>query len=48
MEGDLLAQLGGLECMGNESDIFDCPHSGDVTTCGRFSDAGVVCQGKYL
>ena len=51
VEGELPALLGGLECKGNETDIFDCPRawSGDLTSaCDRFSDAGVVCQSKYL
>ena len=35
----------GLECVGDESNITDCPHDGlGVHDCSHFDDAGVICQ----
>ena len=36
--------LDNLNCNGNESNIFDCPHNGEnVHNCGHDEDAGVFC-----
>ncbi|XP_064384592.1 deleted in malignant brain tumors 1 protein-like isoform X4 [Halichondria panicea] len=51
LEGSLPALLGGLDCAGNETDIFDCQRSDDTsaTSCDRFQDARVVCHStSYL
>ena len=36
--------LDNLNCNGNESNIFDCPHNGEtIHNCGHDEDAGVFC-----
>ena len=39
--------LDDLKCTGNETDLFDCPHSGvGAHNCGHSEDVGVVCTSK--
>ena len=41
--GDIL--LDGINCMGNESSIFDCAHYGIGNhDCSHPEDAGVICS----
>ena len=37
--------IGRVSCSGDEVEIIDCHHVVSPP-CGRFSDAGVICQGK--
>ena len=39
--------LMGLDCVGNETEIFSCSHT-VRSSCGLLNDAHVVCQGKYF
>ena len=33
-----------VQCVGNETSIFDCPQNGiGMQTCGHSQDAGVTC-----
>ena len=45
-EGNLPAFLGGVNCTGDETLITDCPRvvRPSESMCGRYQDAGVVCQ----
>lgn len=37
--------LDNVECLGNESTIYDCQHDGlGNHDCSHFEDAGVICQ----
>ena len=36
--------LDDVQCTGNESSLFDCPHQ-DTHNCGRRERAGVHCLG---
>lgn len=45
-EGVLPSVMGMVNCSGDESRIVDCHHAASPP-CGRFSDAGVFCQGEY-
>lgn len=37
--------LDNVECRGNETDLFDCPHNGiGIENCDRFEDAAVQCS----
>ena len=39
--------INDLDCYGNESSILDCSfNQRQVTSCGVFEEAGVVCQGE--
>lgn len=38
--------MGMVNCSGDEARIVDC-HYVAWPQCGRFSDAGVFCQGKH-
>ena len=47
IEGSLPVLLEEVNCVGNESNIIDCPRAENVSvssSCGRYQDAGVVCQ----
>lgn len=36
--------LNDLKCVGRETNVFDCPHSGlGVHNCGHSEDVGVKC-----
>ena len=36
--------LGNVHCIGNETNLDDCPHNGvGVHNCGHSEDAGVIC-----
>ena len=36
-----------VSCNGSESALLDCPYNMlTQTSCGPFSDAGIVCQGE--
>ena len=40
--GDIV--LDDLQCVGTESSLFDCPHSGvNIHNCVHAEDAGVTC-----
>ena len=39
--------MGMVNCSGDESELISCDHV-DSPQCDRFSDAGVICQGKTL
>jgi len=40
--GDII--LDNLQCRGNESNIFDCPHNGETNhNCAHSEDAGIFC-----
>ena len=42
--GDGIIWLDNLRCIGNETDLFACPHNGPGNhNCGHNEDAGVVC-----
>ena len=39
--------LDNVQCLGTESDIFDCVHNGiGVHNCGHYEDASVECLGS--
>ena len=39
--------LDNLHCVGSETTLFDCPHSGfGIHNCQHNEDAGVQCTGK--
>ena len=44
-EGVLPSVMGMVNCSGDELRIIDCHHAASPP-CGRFSDAGVFCQGE--
>ena len=44
-EGTSPSVIGMVNCSGDEVEILDCHHIVSPP-CGRFSDAGVICQGK--
>ena len=46
-EGTLSSLIGMVNCSGDEVDRLECHHVLSPL-CGRFSDAGVVCQGKVV
>lgn len=38
-----------INCNGSEERVINCDRSRDERrSCGRFEDAGIVCQGMYL
>ena len=45
-EGILPSVIGMVNCSGDETGIVDCLHVA-WPPCGRFADAGVLCQGKH-
>ena len=41
--------LGNVHCIGNETNLDDCPHNGvGVHNCGHSEDAGVTCGTAQL
>ena len=39
--------ISGVQCLGNETELLDCPFSDTIESkCGQRDDAGVVCQGN--
>ena len=47
-EGVLQTFVNDLNCTGDETNIFDCPHNGiEGYSCGTYEDAYVVCNSKY-
>ena len=46
-EGVLSSVIGMVNCSGGESKIVNCDHI-VFPPCGRYSDAGVLCQGKTI
>lgn len=48
-EGVGLIFLDNLECLGNESSLFDCEHEGiRQSNCFHNEDVSVLCQGKII
>ncbi len=46
-EGIGLIFLDDLECIGNETTLFECNHAGiRVSNCFHDEDVGVLCQGE--
>ena len=46
-DGSGSIHLDDLKCIGNEKDLFDCPHSGiGAHNCDHSEDVGVVCTSK--
>ena len=45
-EGTLSTAISYLECTGDEAQLSDCRVDTElVSSCGRFADAGLACQG---
>ena len=45
IDGTGLILLDNLGCIGSESRLIDCPHSGlGIHDCGHYEDAGVRCS----
>lgn len=48
-QGTGLIFLDNIDCVGNETSIFECPHNGMGNhNCGHSEDAGAVCSGIKL
>ena len=46
-EADAPLFIRDVSCNGSESALLDCPYNMlTQTSCGPFSDAGIVCQGE--
>ena len=47
VEADTPLFVRDISCNGTESALLDCPYNTlTQTSCGPFSDAGIVCQGE--
>lgn len=40
--------LGQVQCVGNESNVFDCPNNVGVQNCAHTQDAGVTCTPRMF
>jgi hypothetical protein len=48
-EGTSPVLITSQNCLGTEESLTDCTNLGDDTgSCGRFEDAGIVCQGMAM
>ena len=48
-EGSLPTHINTVSCRGAETLLLDCPFNNvAVGSCGRFEDAGIICQGIVL
>ena len=50
-EADAPIFIRDVSCNGSESAFLDCPYNiltVTQTSCGPFSDAGIVCQGRPI
>lgn len=48
-EGIKPVSITSQNCVGTEDSLAACSDLGDVLgSCGRFEDAGIVCQGTYV
>ena len=48
-EGNLPSSINYLQCTGDEDRISDCNVNTEIVdTCGRYEDAGIVCQGTTI
>ncbi len=46
-EGSGLILLDDVDCVGNETSIFDCSHAGiESSDCFHNEDVSVLCQGE--
>ena len=49
VETDAPLFIRDVSCNGSESALLDCPYNAlTQTSCGPFSDAGIVCQGEAV
>lgn len=46
-ENDKISFITGADCVGTETNIFDCPANPQIV-CPQRNDANVVCPGKYI
>ena len=47
-QGVGLIFLDDVECVGNETSIFDCLHLGiGISNCFHSEDVSILCQGKH-
>ena len=46
--GSGIILLDGLECFGNESNLFKCRQKSSSHVCTHDEDAAVVCMGKCV
>lgn len=45
-EGNAPISITSLSCDGSEEELSECSlNTGELVSCGRFEDAGIVCQG---
>ena len=48
-EGEGQIVLDNVNCIGNESSLFNCPHAGlENHNCNHYEDAAVICLGKKI
>ena len=46
--GSVIPDLQGLDCLGTEQNLFECPSNKPFIVCGHDRDAGVQCLCKKL
>ena len=45
--GPMQPFLSGVQCSGDETELFTCQNSGNELSCESTSAAGIACQGIY-
>ena len=45
--GPMQPFLSGVQCGGDETELFTCQNNGNELPCDSASAAGIVCQGIY-